>query len=390
VLFHQHSVFEVLAGGCGSSECVEAAVRANNAGVVAQALRREPALAGPALLERAVRAEAFAVAALLLRCPAVGIAAEAGAALHAAVATRQRLLARMLLQCGADANARDARGRTPLFAAAQAGDAPAVSELLACAMTDPDARADGGRTPLHAAVLAGALSCVRRLVRCARVECNARDDDGATPAHLAARNANNVGTHIVIDGNIAREELERGPAYVAKHAKLLRTAVFRELVRCERVDLDVLDGAGMAPLHYAAQFGRFDFLRVVANERGPRHFEIRTRERNQTCLHVAADYGRVMVVHMLKDVPEIDKNAVDADQRTALHIAAANGHPEIIQCLLGDEGVEINRTDKWVALTCMTFDCTKTDSTFRKRCNGENAMRSVIGVEPKNRSQFER
>ena len=67
------------------------------------------------------------------------------APLHSAVAARQRDVIELLLDAGADVNAVQHQGYTPLLEAAQSGDSELV-ELLLERGADPDARLDDGRT----------------------------------------------------------------------------------------------------------------------------------------------------------------------------------------------------------------------------------------------------
>ena len=70
-----------------------------------------------------------------------------------------------LLRYGADPNARDALGETPLHHALEACDA-ASARLLARAGADPNARDAAGRTPRDALELSSARAgCNRGLLR---------------------------------------------------------------------------------------------------------------------------------------------------------------------------------------------------------------------------------
>ena len=102
----------------------------------------------------------------------------------AAIEERKSLVA-FLLNRGADANARDRTGQTPLHCASRwyfPISEDIVTMLLRTA--DVNERNDAGRTPLHVAV----TTCNRRiadlLVR-AGADINARDADDRTPLHLA-------------------------------------------------------------------------------------------------------------------------------------------------------------------------------------------------------------
>jgi ankyrin repeat protein len=74
--------------------------------------------------------------------------------LHAAAAGRQTEASRLLLEAGADVNARQTGGYTPLHAAAQNGDRALVDLLLARG-ADLAATTDDGATPLALAERAG-------------------------------------------------------------------------------------------------------------------------------------------------------------------------------------------------------------------------------------------
>ena len=74
--------------------------------------------------------------------------------LHAAVAGRKAALARVLLDHGADVNARQHGGWTPLQGAAQSGDRDVV-ELLLSRQADVHARADNNQAALDLALMKG-------------------------------------------------------------------------------------------------------------------------------------------------------------------------------------------------------------------------------------------
>jgi len=83
-------------------------------------------------------------------------------ALHAAVARRDVEIAKMLLEAGADPNARQERGFAPLHDAAANGNAPLV-ELLLTHGALADAKTDDGKTPADMAAERGHKELVERL-----------------------------------------------------------------------------------------------------------------------------------------------------------------------------------------------------------------------------------
>lgn len=70
----------------------------------------------------------------------------------------------MLVEAGADLEAADSTGSTPLRSAAIYG-CWEVMRLLVAAGANPDSRTPSGETPLHAAAHAGHVQVVRELLR---------------------------------------------------------------------------------------------------------------------------------------------------------------------------------------------------------------------------------
>ncbi len=91
-----------------------------------------------------------------------------------------------LLEAGAEVNARDAMGWTPLMAAAEQSDDPAVLRFLLAAEAQVNVADRYGRTPLMLASAATLNPEVVKVLLEAGAEPDARDEDGWTPLMYAA------------------------------------------------------------------------------------------------------------------------------------------------------------------------------------------------------------
>ena len=98
--------------------------------------------------------------------------------------------AEWLIANGAEVNARDENGWTPLHTAA-AREAPEVAKLLIERGADVNARDPIDSTPLHGAAVVNALE-VAKLLIVNGAEVNAQETDGATPVDYAREHSHDA------------------------------------------------------------------------------------------------------------------------------------------------------------------------------------------------------
>jgi len=108
-----------------------------------------------------------------------------------------------------------------------------------------------------------------------------------------------------------------------------------------RVDPNTRDICGRAPLHYAAREGRVEVIKLLL-ERGayPNAWD----NGDKTPLHYAAERGDVEIVRLLLE-KGADLNARDYMGQTPLHEATKNGHVDVVKLLL-EHGANPNIRDE--------------------------------------------
>ncbi|KAK1770501.1 ankyrin repeat-containing domain protein [Phialemonium atrogriseum] len=246
----------------------------------------------------------------------------------------------LLVEKGAEIDAKDGYGKTPLHWAAKNGH-KAIARLLVEKGAEIDAK-DGydGRTPLHWAAKNGHEAIARLLVE-KGAEIDTKDVDNRTPLHLAAENGHEAIARLLVEKGAkidAKDGFDgRTPLHWA--AKNGHEAIARLLVE-KGAEIDAKDGFGRTPLHLAAENGHEAIARLLV-EKGA---EIDAKDGyGKTPLHWAAKNGHEAIARLLVEKgAEID--AKDGYDRTPLHLAAENGH-EAIARLLVEKGAEIDAKD---------------------------------------------
>lgn len=203
----------------------------------------------------------------------------------------------LLCSKGADLNARDHLGNTPLHHSVN----EATTQALLNAGADVNAVNNHSATPLHYSAQAGAAHMIE-LLHDRGADMDAQDENGHSPLH---HSVNGVTTQALLDAG---------------------------------VNVNSVNNYGATPLHYAAEAGRGHMLKplysreVYANASDRYSRSLLDHSVNKTIIQLLLDAGA-------------DINAVNNQGATPLHYAVEAGTAHLIG-LLCSKGADVNARDK--------------------------------------------
>ncbi|KPI92406.1 Ankyrin repeat, PH and SEC7 domain containing protein secG [Papilio xuthus] len=251
------------------------------------------------------------------RC-ALHYCAASGAARAAA---RAACADRVLMAAPALADARDADGLTPLHLAVVHGNVPLVQTLLA-AGADVNARDNEQHTVVHWATVCGEVGALRAVLA-AGADAATPDQHGGYPLHYAAQ---------MCGAPAATDHQSRGAAL----------EVLRALVREGGASVAVRDADGRTPLLWAASAG--SAAAVLALHQAGARVDDADRD-GLTALHCAAARGHTEALETLVGLCGARVDMADSHGCTPLHYAAALGHADATSELL-EHGADAHRQDR--------------------------------------------
>jgi len=217
--------------------------------------------------------------------------------LHLASRMGHMEVARILVEQGADKEAKDKDGLTPLHHAAEGGSVDLVRLLIEDYGTNATVQGKDGWTPLHSAAQQGRVDLAHLFVEPGAVV-TALDKNGRTPLHLVAKHGN-------VD--LVRFLVEKHGAYATAQ-----------------------DKDGWTPLHFAAQQGLVDlaYLLIKFGAVGT------AQDKNgRTPLHLAVEHGNVDLVRFLVENHGADAAAQDKDRLTPWDLAMQKGSVDLASFL---------------------------------------------------------
>ncbi|KAG2436634.1 hypothetical protein HYH02_011568, partial [Chlamydomonas schloesseri] len=285
--------------------------------------------------------------------------------LHTAAYHGQEEIVRILLAAKADVNARNKTSETPLHLAAKWPQDRVVEALLGGG-ADLTAVNRRGRTPAHVAATFNRHAILDRLLN-AGADVNAADVDGATPLHLAVRQGAPVEPELVKTllrhaadleardkaGNTPLAHLPCAQDWLHWAAYEGREPLLRCLLAKPGVRPDVYSEEGLTPLHLAAHVNSVPLVAALlaagAKVNAPSQPPSKTSGSSAKDMYGISLPGGSSAPGSIQSGISISSQLTKAygaaklppGELTALHIAAERGSAELIRVLVG-AGAKVN------------------------------------------------
>src|SRR5262245_16820307 len=157
---------------------------------------------------------------------------------------------RLLLSKGADINAEQAQGRTPLFLAAMLGDGVPIMRLLLARGADPNLASANGQTPLMMASR-GNVDGIRLLIE-QGANVNAKDGAGETALMTACTSGNADAVRLLIEKGADVKVKSKRNETALGFAATAGVQASVELLLSKGAEVNVRNFRGYAPLMFAA------------------------------------------------------------------------------------------------------------------------------------------
>ena len=250
----------------------------------------------------------------------------------------------LLLEKGADPNAKNESGQTPL-AIAVANNFPDGIDKLIKITTEVDFEV-GQTSFLHWACLNQMPNTVTVLLERDASKANAPDQNGQTPLCIAAAAGGDEVVRILLankaDPNLAGED-----GQLPLNCALIHQGEAVEMLLEAGASPSAVDGSGRSPIQMAGWHGNETAIKLLAKQ----NVDLaQATQSGSTALHFAAWQGHKAAAETLIDLG-VAVDVADADGWTPLHKAAVRGDVEMIKLLLA-KGADKTATDS-IGLTAL-------------------------------------
>ncbi|WP_265024934.1 ankyrin repeat domain-containing protein [Wolbachia endosymbiont (group B) of Protocalliphora azurea] len=276
-----------------------------------------------------------------------------------------------LLEEGANVNAKNSNGSTPLHLAAEKGILNIVEKLVEN-KADVNAKDYNGYTPLIVALNRDKLEIARFLTEKSAKSSgipllqyvaanspkkamelfingdnvNTKDDDNRVLLHYAAESNSDPAVEYLISKN-ATINAKSGSCWTPLHyaAKNNNSEVSRLLIQ-SGAEVNSKSDLGFTPLHIAAREGNTGVVRFLIDNKDVDIYAKSNNDGNMP-IHVAAENGKLEIVKIFVDKKPDIISVKNNYGNTVLHVAADNCHLNVVKYLVDEKGANVNaKNDK--------------------------------------------
>ena len=215
--------------------------------------------------------------------------------LHSAALAGQEAMAEFLISKGANIDARAGLGDTPLAVACLRGH-EAVADVLLRAGADANLPNNTGKSPLHLAAAKGHVEIIRQLLAGgAQVDAGDKPNNN-TPLLYAAQHDHAAAAEALISLGADVNHVSRKGLSALALAVLKSKAIVEVLIR-HGADVNITFGPDLTPLHGATQKRNLEVVELLLKAGA----DIDARARNgKSSLDMARDRGHEDIVRLLK------------------------------------------------------------------------------------------
>ncbi|EAY06532.1 hypothetical protein TVAG_358220 [Trichomonas vaginalis G3] len=199
-------------------------------------------------------------------------------------------------------------------------------------------------TPLHYAVISGSIKCVQFLLSFPLVEINAVNADNLTPYEIALKTGQIDIVYLISQ----LPELDR--VHKSKEMSHLALAMQGGNYECIKYvwemglySKDDYYSTVYTIEAFACALGNLDIVKLFYQEEND--FK-RILSNNMTAIHIAAANGKPNLVKWMIEEMKVNPNIVDSKKRTALHVAIENQQYQVAEYLALESGMDINSRDR--------------------------------------------
>ncbi|KNC47506.1 uncharacterized protein AMSG_11713 [Thecamonas trahens ATCC 50062] len=254
--------------------------------------------------------------------------------------------AAVLVDANAEIDTRKDEGWTPLLAACHYGFAAVVGLLLE-AGANPDAQTPLGSTPTFLAAQENHIVVLSLLVGVG-ASVNLLNNDGVSPLVVAASKGHSQVVVLLLDGgadpNVGHKN---GWSALLLAAHKGHLSIVQDLVACG-ADVDACNSSGASALYVATQNGAADIVAAIITAGADPNIP---KSDGWYPLLIAAHKGAAQVTEELLSHPDIDVHVTNTAAATSLYLAAQSGSIEVVRMLLA-AGANPNsaKDDGWTPL----------------------------------------